>query len=160
MELKIQKAHAELKNVNLRTENNGDERVLACDLKIKADCEAREIAGLFEDAPQFLDALYDETGQVLCHEVALQYRIAIENVAVSIDNLAEWKGGKIKKNAMLIPRNGQRMEVTLTMQFSDVKDVNKIAKRLHDEISITITEQQETLEFDDDEDAANEADAA
>ena len=155
MELKIAKAHAELKNVNLRTENNGDTKVLACDLKITANCKAAEMAALFENAPTFLDALYDEAGDVLCPEAAIQYRIAIENIDVKIDKLAAWKGGKIKKNAMLLPRNGRRMEVTFTVQFSDVSDIQPMAKRLHDEVSVTIVEQQEKLRL-----ATNDGEAA
>ena len=55
MELTIAKADAELKNVNLRTEHNGDERVLAVDLKIKANVQAKEVAPLFQDTPDLLE---------------------------------------------------------------------------------------------------------
>jgi len=60
MELKIAKADAELKNVNLRTENNGDERVLAVDLKIKASITAKEAAPLFADTPDLIKTLFDK----------------------------------------------------------------------------------------------------
>lgn len=149
MELKIRKAHAELKNVNLRTENNGDERVLACDIKLKLDATAKEIAPLFADVPALLDTLYDEGGNVLSPEFQFVYRVPIENITLAIDKMKEWKGGKVKKNAILLPRNGRRMEVTLTIQFSGVGDIRPMASRLHGEISVTIIEQQESLALKD-----------
>lgn len=157
MELKIKKAHAELKNVNLRTENNGDDRVLACDLKLQLDATAKELAPLFADVPNLLDAIYDQGGDVLCPEFQLVYRVPIENVEVTLDKLKPMKGGKIKKNAILLPRNGKRMQVTLTVQFSGVGDIRPMAARLHGDISVTIIEQQETLSLVSKEDAQAEA---
>ena len=65
MEITIKKARSEMKNVNLRTENNGDEKVLAVDLKIVANIAAKDAAPLFADAPDMLDSLFDEGGNVL-----------------------------------------------------------------------------------------------
>lgn len=149
MELKIEKAHAELKNVNLRTENNGDERVLASDLKLKIDCTAKSIAPLFADSPGFLDTLYDEGGNVLLSNVQLSHRVQVENVELSVDDAIKWDGGRIKKNATFLPRNGRRMEAVFTIQFSDVRDIRPLIDRLHDEVNVTIIEQQQELDLSD-----------
>ena len=145
MELKIEKAEAELKNVNLRTENNGEERVLAVDLKVHASVAAKHVAPLFADTPDFLDTLFDKAGNSLNPVVELTYRVPVENVEVKLDDLAAFKGGRLKKNMKLIPRNGERFDVTLTLQLSDVKDVRPLAKRLHEEVKITIIERQHSL---------------
>lgn len=145
MQLTITKADAELKNLNLRTENNGDERVLAVDLKVNANVKAIEVAPLFEDTPNMLDTLYDEGGNVLNPVVQFSYRVPIENIELKIDDLKPFKGGKVKKNMKLIPRNGKRFEITLTVQITDVLDVRALAKRLHEEVKISITERQQSL---------------
>lgn len=145
MELLISKAEAELKNVNLRTENNGDERVLAVDLKVHCSIPADEVKPLFADTPDLLDTLFDKGGTVLNPVVEFMYRVPIDNVEVQIDDLSPHKGGKVKKNIKLIPRNGRRFETIMTIQLSDVGDVRALAKRLHEEVKISIKEQQEAL---------------
>lgn len=145
MEVEIKKAEAELKNVNLRTENNGDERVLAVDLKIIASIDAKAAAPLFADTPLLLDSLYDEGGNVLASCFEFIYRVPIENVEIAIDDLKPFVGCKVKKNMKFIPRNGKRFEVTLTAQMTEVGDIRPLAKRLHEEVRITISERQQTL---------------
>jgi hypothetical protein len=145
MELTINKAVAQLKNVNLRTENNGDERVLACDLKIVADVDADDVRPLFLDTPDFLDTLWDEKNQVLNHEIELRLRLPIENVELQLDDLVAHKGGKVKKGTLLVPRNGKRFTMTATLQLSDIADVRPLAKRLHEEVKVTIIERQQVL---------------
>lgn len=145
MEITIKKSQGELKNVNLRTENNGDERVLAVDLKIVASVPAEDVVPLFSDSPDLLDALFDEGGNVLLSDFEYLYRVPIENIELTIDDLKSYKGGKVKKGMKLIPRDGKRFEVTLTAQLSDVTDVRPLAKRLHDECDVTIIERQQTL---------------
>ena len=144
MELKINKAEAELKNVNIRTENNGDERVLACDLKIKASITADEAKPLFQDTPKMISTLFDSAGNVLNPIFQFTYRMPIENVELHIDD-RQYKGGKIKKNMKLNPRNGSRFEVMLTAQLNDVKDIRPMAARLHEEVKVTIIERQQSL---------------
>lgn len=145
MELKITKAESELKNVNLRTENNGDEKVLAVDLKIKANVPAKELAPLFSDAPDFLNSLFDKGGTVIATNFQHIYRVPIENIELTIDELKPFKGGKVKKNITMIPRNGKRFEVVMTAQLADVTDVRALANRLHEEVKITIIERQQSL---------------
>jgi hypothetical protein len=145
MELKIQKAQAELKNVNLRTENNGDERVLAVDLKINANVAASDVAPLFQDTPELLNTLYDAGGNVLNPVVEFIYRVPVENIELTVDELKSFVGGKVKKNMKLIPRNGSRFEITMTVQLTGVTDVRALASRLHEEVKITITERQQSL---------------
>lgn len=147
MELTIAKADAELKNVNLRTEHNGDERVLAVDLKIKANVQAKEVAPLFQDTPDLLDTLYDKGGNVLNPVVEFTYRVPIENIELRIDTMKPFKGGKVKKNMKLIPRNGRRFEIILTAQITEVGDVRPLAKRLHEEVKMTIIERQQSLDL-------------
>jgi len=146
MQLKISKADAELKNVNLRTENNGDERVLACDLKIKANISATEAKPLFSDTPSLIATLFDKGGNVLNPVFEFKYRMPIENVETQLDD-KKYKGGKIKKNMKLIPRNGKRFEVLLTIQLTDVKDVRAFAARLHEEVKVSIIERQQSLDL-------------
>lgn len=148
LEITINNAEAELKNVNLRTENNGDERVLAVDLKVLASIPAKDVAPLFSDAPDLLDTLYDEGGNVLATCFEHIYRVPIENIELAIDDLKPFVGGKVKKGMKLIPRNGKRFEVMLTAQLSDVGDVRPLAKRLHEEVKITIIERQQSLGLD------------
>ncbi len=148
MEITINNAHAELKNVNLRTENNGDERILAVDLKVEALIPAKDVAPLFADSPDLLDTLYDEGGSVLATCFEHIYRVPIENIEFSIDDLKPFVGGKVKKGMKLIPRNGKQFAVTLTVQLSDVSDVRPLAKRLHEEVQITIIERQQSLGLD------------
>ena len=147
MELKIPKARAELKNMNLRTENNGDEKVLATDLKFSINTTALSVAALFKDAPKLLDSLYDEGGNVLCEEVMLTYIVPTENVELTIDKLKPLKGGRIKKNVTVRPRQGKRVELVLTVQFTEPTHIEPIAKRLHDEVSIKIIEKQQSLDL-------------
>jgi hypothetical protein len=146
MELKIRKADAELKNVNLRTENNGDERVLAVDLKIKANITSKEAAPLFADTPELIKTLFDKGGNVLNPVFEFKYRMPIENVEVQLDD-KKYKGGKIKKNMKLIPRNGSRFEIMLTAQLTEPGDVRPLAARLHEEVKITIIERQQSLDL-------------
>ena len=146
MQLKISKAEAELKNVNLRTENNGDERVLACDLKIKASVPAKEVAPLFSDTPKLIGTLFDAGGNVLNPVFELKYRMPIENIELHLDD-KKYKGGKVKKNMKLIPRNGKRFEVMFTVQLTEVGDVRPFAARLHEEVKITIIERQQSLDL-------------
>lgn len=145
MLVEIEKAQATLKNVNLRTENNGDERVLACDLKFEADVEADQVRALFLDSPDFMDALWDEKNQVLNHDLEIRIRTPIENVELQIDDLTENKGGKVKKGMLLVPRNGRRFRFTGTVQLSGIADVRPLAKRLHEEVKLTIIERQQSL---------------
>ncbi len=145
MELKINKAQAELKNVNLRTENNGDERILAVDLKINANIAVDDTKALFEDTPELLSTLFDKGGNVLNPVVEFIYRVPVENIEMTIDDIRPFKGGRIKKNMKLIPRNGRRFEVIMTVQVTDVGDVRALVKRLHEEIKITIVERQQSL---------------
>jgi len=146
MQFKISKADAELKNVNLRTENNGDERVLACDLKIKANISATEAKPLFADTPKLISTLFDSGGNVLNPVFEFKYRMPIENVETQLDD-KKYKGGKIKKNMKLIPRNGKRFEILLTIQLTDVKDVRAFAARLHEEVKVSIIERQQSLDL-------------
>jgi hypothetical protein len=146
MQLKISKADAELKNVNLRTENNGDERVLAVDLKIKANISSAEAAPLFSDTPNLIATLFDKGGNVLNPVFEFKYRMPVENVETRLDDKI-YKAGKIKKNMKLIPRNGKRFEVLLTVQLTDVKDVRAFAARLHEEIKVSIIERQQSLDL-------------
>ncbi len=146
MQFKISKADAELKNVNLRTENNGDERVLACDLKIKANISANEAKPLFSDTPNLIATLFDKGGNVLNPVFQFIYRMPIENVETQLDD-KKYKGGKIKKNMKLIPRNGKRFEILLTIQLTDVKDVRAFAARLHEEVKVSIIERQQSLDL-------------
>lgn len=146
MQFKISKADAELKNVNLRTENNGDERVLACDLKIKANISATEAKPLFSDTPNLIATLFDKGGNVLNPVFEFKYRMPIENVETQLDD-KKYKGGKIKKNMKLIPRNGKRFEILLTIQLTDVKDVRAFAARLHEEVKVSIIERQQSLDL-------------
>ena len=145
MELGIKKAEAELKNVNLRTENNGDERVLAVDLKLVASVPAKELAPLFEDSPESLDAMFDHGGNVLNPLFELRYRVSIENIELVIDDLKAFKGGRVKKGMLMVPRNGRRFELKLTVQLSDIPDIRPLAKRLNEEVKITIIERQQSL---------------
>lgn len=144
MELKINKAEAELKNVNIRTENNGDERVLAIDLKIKASITKDEAKPLFQDTPKMIGTLFDSAGNVLNPIFQLNYRMPIENIELQLDD-RKYKGGKIKKNMKLIPRNGSRFEIMFTAQLTDVKDIRPFAARLHEEVKLTIIERQQSL---------------
>ena len=148
MEITISNATAELKNVNLRTESNGDERVLACDLKVIASCKAKEMAPLFADSPDLLDTLYDEAGNVLASCFEFIYRVPVENVELQMDDLKPFKGGKVKKNMKLLPRDGKRFQVSMTIQLSDIGDVRPLSKRLNDEVKITIIERQQTLDLE------------
>ena len=66
-------------------------------------------------------------------------------LSLPLDDLQPFKGGRVKKNILLIPRNGKRFETTLTVQLSDVTDVRSLAKRLHEEVHITIIERQQEL---------------
>ena len=145
MELNIAKAQAEMKNVNLRTENNGDERVLAVDLKIIANVSATEVAPLFQDTPDLLGTLYDAGGNVLNPVLEFVYRVPIENIELTIDELKSFVGGRVKKNMKMVPRNGSRFEITLTAQLAGVTDVRSLASRLHEEVKITIIERQQSL---------------
>jgi len=145
MELKIANAQGEMKNVNLRTENNGDERILAVDLKLNASVAANELAPLFQDTPDLVGTLFDKGGNVLNPVVEFVYRVPIENIELTIDDLKPFKGGRVKKNMKLIPRNGSRFEVTMTLQLTDVGDVRTLAKRLHEEVKISIIERQQSL---------------
>lgn len=145
MELNIKNAQGELKNVNLRTENNGDERVLAVDVKINASVAAEDVAPLFADTPDLVATLFDKGGNVLNPVVEFVYRVPIENIELTVDDLKPFKGGRVKKNAKLIPRNGGRFEVTITLQLTDVGDVRVLAKRLHEEVKIAIIERQQSL---------------
>lgn len=145
MELKIANAQGEMKNVNLRTENNGDERILAVDLKLNASVAANELAPLFQDTPDLVATLFDKGGNVLNPVVEFVYRVPIENIELTVDDLKPFKGGRVKKNMKLIPRNGSRFEVTMTLQLTDVGDVRTLAKRLHEEVKISITERQQSL---------------
>lgn len=145
MELNIKKAQSEVKNVNLRTENNGDERVLAVDIKINANVATKDLAPLFQDTPQLLGTLFDKGGNVVNPVVEFVYRVPIENIELVIDDLKPFKGGRVKKNMRLIPRNGNRFEVTMTVQLSDVSDIRALVKRLHEEIKLSIIERQQTL---------------
>lgn len=145
MEVKIINAQAELKNVNLRTENNGDEKVLAVDVKIKANIEAKELSPLFQDTPGLMGTLFDKGGNVLNPVVEFVYRIPVENIELVIDDLRPFVGGRIKKNMKLIPRNGGRFEVIMTVQLTDVGDIRALVKRLHEEIKVSITERQQKL---------------
>jgi hypothetical protein len=147
VELQIANADAELKNVNLRTENNGNERILAIDLKINANVTAKEVAPLFADTPNMLDTLYDEGGNVLNPVVQFHYRVPIENVELVVNDLKPFKGGKVKKNMQMIPRNGKRMEIIFTVQITDVPDVRALAKLLHEEVKISIIERQQSLKL-------------
>ena len=47
----------------------------------------------------------------------------------------------------LIPRNGKRFEVLLTIQLTDVKDVRAFAARLHEEVKVSIIERQQSLDL-------------
>lgn len=145
MELNISKAKGEVKGVTLRTENNGDERILAVDLKLLANVDAKECAPLFSDTPELLATLYDSGGNVLNPVLEFIYRVPLENIECTIDDLKPFKGGRVKKNMKLVPRNGNSFEVLMTLQLSDVSDVRTLAKRLHDEVRITITERQQSL---------------
>ena len=142
-----------MKNVNLRTENTGDDRVLAVDLKLKIDCTAKEVAALYQDTPDLLDTLYDESGQVLNSCFEHVYRLPVENVSLTVDDLQPWVG-KVKKNVKLIPRNGQRMEVWLTVQCSGIIDCRPMAGRLHEDIKVSLFERQASLDLDDEAEAA------
>lgn len=145
MEITINKAKGTLKNVNLRTENNGDEKVLAVDLKLSVSIAAKDAAPLFADAPNLLDTLFDEGGNALTSCFQHVYRVPIENIEFTLDDLKAYKGGKVKKNMTLIPRDGKRFEVLLTAQLSDVGDIRPLGKRLHEEVTVTIIERQQTL---------------
>lgn len=145
MEVRIINAQAELKNVNLRTENNGDEKVLAVDVKINANIDAKELAPLFSDTPGLMGTLFDKGGNVLNPVVEFLYRIPVENIELVIDDLRPFVGGRIKKNMKLIPRNGSRFEVIMTIQLTDVGDIRALVKRLHEEVKVSITERQQKL---------------
>jgi hypothetical protein len=145
MELNISKAQGEVKNVNLRTENNGDERVLATDIKIVANVSVKEITPLFSDTPQMLATLFDKGGNVLNPVVEFKYRVPIENIELTIDKLKPFKGGRVKKNMKMVPRNGNRFEVTMTLQLTDVGDIRELANRLHEEVAVSIIERQQSL---------------
>lgn len=145
MELSIRKAEAELKNVNLRTENNGDERVLAVDLKLVANVSAKDVAPLFSDSPEQLDTMFDKGGNVLNPLFEQYYRVPIENIELVIDDLKPFRGGRVKKGMRMVPRNGRRFELKLTVQLSDVPDIRPLAKRLNEEVKITIIERQQSL---------------
>jgi len=145
MELNIKHAQAELKNVNLRTENNGDERVLAVDVKINMNITSKELEPLFTDSPEFLGTLHDKGGNVLNPVAEVLYRIAVENVELTIDDLRPFTGGRIKKNMKMIPRNGGRFEAIMTIQLTDVGDIRALVKRLHEEIKVSISERQQKL---------------
>lgn len=145
MELAIRKAEAELKNVNLRTENNGDERVLAVDLKLIANVSAKEIAPLFSDSPEWLNAMFDKGGNVLNPLFEQYYRVPLENIELTIDDLRPFRGGRVKKGMRMIPRNGRRFELRMTIQLSDIPDIRPLAKRLNEEVRLTIVERQQTL---------------
>jgi hypothetical protein len=147
MELKISKAQGELKNVNLRTEFNGDERVLSVDLKVKANISATEAAPLFQDTPGLIATLFDEGGTVLNPVIQFLYRVQIENIELKIDKQI-FKGGKIKKNIALIPRNGHRFEMMFTAQLGDVGDVRPLADMLNEEVIIHIIERQAKLDLE------------
>ena len=145
VELTIKNAQGELKNVNLRTENNGDERVLAVDLKILANISSEDVAPLFSDTPDMRATLFDKGGNVLNPVVEFVYRVPVENIELQLDDLKPYVGGRVKKNMKLIPRNGNRFEVTLTAQITDIGDVRTLVKRLHEEVKITIIERQQSL---------------
>ena len=145
MELNIKNAQAEIKNLNLRTENNGDERILATDIKIVANVSVKEIAPLFVDTPELLNTLFDKGGNVLNPVVEFIYRVPIENIEITIDDLKVFKGGRVKKNMKMVPRNGSRFEITMSVQLTDVGDIRTLAKRLHEEVKVTIIERQQSL---------------
>lgn len=145
MEITINKAQGKLKNVNLRTENNGEERVLSMDIKIEASVEAGSVKPLFAQAPDVVDALYDESNNALHSDFEFTHRLPIENIELTIDDLATIKGARIKKGTKLIPRNGRRFDVVMTIQVSGIGDVRPFAKRLHEEVKLTIIERQQSL---------------
>lgn len=147
MDWKINNAVSELKNVNLRTENNGDERVLAVDLKIKANVSAKEMAPLFEDGPSQLDSMFDNGGTVLNSCWEEKHRIPMENIELVIDDLKAFKGGRVKKGMTALPRNGKRFDIVFTVQLSDIPDIRPLAKRLNEEVKVSLRERQQSLDL-------------
>lgn len=145
MQFEVKGAQAELRNVNLRTENNGDERVLAIDLKIRANVHRKELLPLFDDTPDLLPAMFAKNGDVLNPYMDHSYRVQIENIELRIDKLKPFKGARIKKGMHILPRSGNRFEITFTAQIHDVVDVRTLADRLHEECKITILERQAKL---------------
>jgi len=145
MELAIVKAQAEVKNINIRTENNGDEKVLAVDVTLLADVSSKEIEPLFENGPQTIASMFDKGGNVLNSLFEMVILIPIENIEFTLDDLKAYKGGKVKKNIRLRPRDGFRFTAKLMVQLSDVTDVRPLVSRLHSEVKLSIFERQTTL---------------
>ena len=145
MELEIKKANGELKGLTLRKENNGEDRVLAVDLKIVANIRADDLKPLFIDTPELLDTLFDSGGNVLNPVIEFVYRVSIENIECALDDVGAFKGGRVKKNMKMVPRNGSIFETIMTLQLSDVGDIRMLVRRLHEPVKITIVERQQSL---------------
>lgn len=145
MQLEINQAHGTLKNVYFNTANNGDERFLCGKLKFELDVPLDALRALFPLAPNMLDAHFDKGGNLIDNGLTHAYRIPLENVSLTIDDLSPITGVKVLKNMRLIPRDGARFDVTLVCYVVGVTDSRPLTKRLHEAVKVSIIEQQEQL---------------
>lgn len=148
MDLNIQNVPAEVKAVTLRTENNGDEKVLAVNVKLECTVPMEQVAPLFSDTPKLLPTFFDKGGNVVNPVTEMRYRIAVENVRVQIDDLKPIDGARILKSMRLTPVGDSCFTVLMVVKLPDVHDTRPFANRLHEQVRVSIAELQASLDLD------------
>ena len=123
-------------HLNTRKEGPDEDKILAVDLKLEAECPI-DVTRYFDDA--LADFLFmDEMGTVRNEQLEpVKYKHELEHYRLEIAGSAHY-GCKVKKFA-LTPRDGGIVTVAFQVSFQPSGDeVARIAEYLQDEIGVVI----------------------
>ena len=131
-----------LKNVNLRKELHGDERILAVDLKLSFKSQPRELGYFFEDAmAEFLWRMEEKVLSVRnIFLQPLEFDVTLDNCTLKVGEflfsgctvkkfcIESLNGGRIKLDCQAIIHPDSNME----------KEMHKLAQLIQEEVQVTI----------------------
>lgn len=135
------KTQAEVRNINVRAENHGDEHIPAIDLKLMLlDVPIDRVSSAI---PDFGKRFYDGDQPILQEIVPFQVHHKIQNVEVKVGSVV-LKGADIKKGAKYWHKPGKVCNVLITVQSSDYSDaaLPALSKMLKEEVKVSIIERQ------------------
>jgi hypothetical protein len=135
------KTNAEVRNINVRAENHGDDHVPAIDVKLMLlDVPIAKISSAI---PDFEQRFYDGDQPILQEIVPFQIQHKIENVEAKIGRVV-LKGADIKKGSKFWHKPSKVANVLITVQCSDFSEaaVPALMKMLKEEAKVEIIECQ------------------
>lgn len=151
--LDIAGLEATITSINLRKENHGDERVLACDVKLALDID-KELADTLLGGMRLSDSYWNEAGVPKLHGVVVKSPVEFDEHKVVFSSCignhhVATMIGNVNK-VMIEPQVGHAAECVMRVQAEVEKEVvANLSEYIKNDLAVAISPMTEAMSYGD-----------